>query len=292
MSCNDLDLHWSWAPSPGEALKLGRRKSQLWPGLGPSRDYKSQDRGLHINPGQGNEPMVCQSSIREPPQASHHPHSPGTPTPGIDCCPHHLPALPIDQYLAHWARQGQSLVRVNFSSWRADHTTREVSSSILPTLRPRTQFLPPPPGLYVKKGLPGISALPGEGSGGPDVRREGEKWGSRLPLPRSCLSPPHSPASSATKWQRTVKQSGPERGRPMAGAGGGPGAPGRRQGPLWKLSACPLAARALLRFIMGLLCLRLQPPQAAGRRWEGRGRERVQQLDSSGCCQGTEPGSG
>lgn len=73
----------------------------------------------------------------------------------------------------------------------------------------------------------------------------------------------------------------------MAGAGGGPG---RQQGPLSKLSAGPLAACALLRFIMGLLCLRLrlQPPQAAGRRWEGRGRERVQQLDSSGCCQGTE----
>lgn len=66
MSCNDLDLHWSWAPSSGEALKLGRRKSQLWPGLGPSRDYRSQDRGLHINPGQGNEPTVCQSSIRVP----------------------------------------------------------------------------------------------------------------------------------------------------------------------------------------------------------------------------------
>ena len=52
----------------------------------------------------------------------------------------------------------------------------------------------------------------------------------------------------------------------MAGAGGGPG---RRQGPLSKLSAGPLAACALLRFIMGLLCLRLRRQQAGG----GRGEE-------------------
>ena len=172
MSCNDLDLHWSWVLSPGEALKLGRRKSQLWPGLGPSRVYGNQDRGLHINPGKEDEPKVSQGSIRVPTERLLRlPTTPTLPAPHTWHCL--LPTPP--PCTAKWARQGQSLVRVNFSSRWADHTTREVSSHI--PLYPRTQLLLPPPGIYVKKGLPGISALPGEGSGGPDVRLEGQKWG-------------------------------------------------------------------------------------------------------------------
>lgn len=178
MSCNDLDLHWSWVPSPGEASKLGRRKSQLWPGLGPSRDYGNQDRGLHINPGKGDEPMVSQGSIRVPTERLLRlPTTPTLPAPHtwIVCCPHHLPALPSGHHLAHWARQGQSLVRVNFSSPWADHTTREVSSRI-PHLPPHPA--PTSPTRHIcQEGAARDLSLTREGSGGPVVRLEGQKWG-------------------------------------------------------------------------------------------------------------------
>lgn len=178
MRCNDLDLHWSWVPSPWEALKLGRRKSQLWPGLGPSRDYRNQDRGLHINPGKGDEPTVCQGSIRVPTESLLR-----LPTTLTLPAPHTwhrlLPTPP--PCTAKWSPP---------CSLDQAGTVSGESKFFQPEGRPHNQRgvqpLPPPspphpaptsPTQHVKKGLPGISALPGEGSGGPDVRLEGQKWG-------------------------------------------------------------------------------------------------------------------
>ena len=103
--------------------------------------------------------------------------------------------------------------------------------------------------------------------------------------PCSCLSRHHSPASSMARWQNEAERSSHEQDvRAMVEDGRGSGGPGQAAGALVEspsvLSAPGLSSAGIYMGLRWLclclcLCLRLPPPQAAGRQWEGRGREPV-----------------
>lgn len=86
----------------------------------------------------------------------------------------------------------------------------------------------PPPHLW--KGL--LWTLPS--GGGPPISGLKGRRGAGAPLPSCCSRPPHSPASSAVRWQRAAKRSSHERGGGAMAGGAG----------LARSPRCPLAAGA------------------------------------------------